>query len=60
MEKEKVHVLPNSPFSPNLSPCDFFAFSLIKKSICQEAHFSVRMREGEEMVSETREKTHLI
>jgi len=31
-KKEKIVKLPHPPYSPDLSPCDFFLFPKLKKS----------------------------
>ena len=33
LEREKVVQLPHPPYSPDLSPCDFFLFPLLKKTL---------------------------
>ena len=33
MASEKVKVLNHPPYSPNLSPCDFFLFQRLKKML---------------------------
>lgn len=33
LNKEKVKVLPHPPYSPDLSPCDFFLFPRLKKHL---------------------------
>lgn len=32
LKSEKVTILPQPPYSPDLAPCDFFLFSKLKKS----------------------------
>ena len=33
LDKEKVKVIKHPPYSPDLSPCDFFLFSRLKKML---------------------------
>jgi len=33
LDKRKVKVIPHPPYSPDLSPCDFFLFPKLKKFI---------------------------
>jgi hypothetical protein len=41
LTKHKVTVLPHLPYSPDLSPCDFFPFPRLKKRLKERRHENI-------------------
>jgi hypothetical protein len=50
LAKQQVTVLPHPPYSPDLTPCDFFYFPSLKEKLCGH-----RYQQAEEIVTTTRE-----